>query len=440
MIHHLKTRLGDSLRHSKLVRELAAHALSFAGVCSREKKRRLQHTTHALELTEGRILRSRLVRRLHQAGAFDLENVWIEIARSSPRYQTQFKQKMTLGRSIVLKGHGPGGEKGALLMTFEYNWARLYLGLTHEERIWFDGHYNVVLSTSWSPTDYAMLCLALACTRSQVFVQSCNLSECAAIEALHPRLSCLRTMPCDWIDADGFPAMSKKEREIDLLMVANWGSFKRHWEFFHTLSQMKPDLKVVLIGQKSEGRDKNYILQLAQHLGVKQKLEIHESLPIDRVAEIQSDSKVSVIMTRREGCCVAAVESLMAGCALAMREDAHVGPVAYINERTGMRLRPGHLAEDLQSLLDKAERLAPRNWCIDNALNTRSHHLLNEQLKAYELSLGHPWSRDIVLPRWRPHPTFAKDDEQQMMKPVYDELHERFPQVFADDLIENSWK
>ena len=154
----------------------------------------------------------------------------------------------------------------------------------------------------------------------------------------------------------------------------------------------------------------------------------------------QCNAKVSVIMTRREGCCVAAVESLFAGCALAMREDAHVGPLAYINPRTGLRLRPGRLAEDLMDLLKRAPSLDPRGWAEENVAGPVSRHKLDELLATHAKSTGRPWTRDVVQPQWRPHPAFAREEDREAMRTVYEELHRRFPQVFSDKLLTESWR
>ncbi len=439
-LRRLPLRVEDSLRHSRMVRESLAQLLGLAGGLAASLRKRCQFTMRALEATENATYRARLVRRLNAWDAFTKRDLWLDLARTSPRYQSQYKHRMTLGRSIILKAPSTNGEKGALLMTFEYNWARLFLGLDPTGLAWVNEHFNLILSTSWSPTDYSMLALAVSCIPERLFVQSCNYDECAAIEAMHPRLRCLKTLPCDWIDPSGFQGKPFKDRSIDLLMVANFGEFKRHWEFFQMLTKMPTNLKVVLIGQRSGKRNKEFIERMAREHGVKQQLMVYESLDIEEVLAMQCDSKVSIIMTRREGCCVAAVESMMAGCALAMRDDAHVGPKAYINAHTGRLLRPDHLVEDLLCLLKEADKLDPRGWCLTHACHSRSQKLLNEQLRSHEIEEGRQWTSGIILPRWYPHPTFARPEEQQAMKPIYDELHARFPNVFAANLRMESWR
>ncbi len=325
-------------------------------------------------------------------------------------------------------------------MTFEYNWVRLMLGLSDEEMVWLDAHFDLVLSTSWSPTDYAVLALALSRTRSTLFVQSCNYREIPFIEAFHPRLQCLATLPCDWINPGLYEPKAAAERTTDIVMVANWGEFKRHWELFRALSLMPQDLKVVLIGQPEPGRSKEFIRRLARQFGARQQIEILESLPIAEVAHYQMHAKVSVILTRREGCCVAAVESLFAGCALAMREDAHVGPLAYINGKTGRKLRPGRIHEDLMMLLKSVEDMQPAQWAREHLANEQSHSKLNALLRWEAKQVGRPWTRDLVVPQWRPHPTFTRENEKERLRPAYEDLNRRFPKVFSGTLIDDSWR
>ena len=426
--------------HSPILRGVCARAGAVVAGFMPGQQRKLSWFTRALEMSGALAFHQKIASRMQQRGFFDHRASWVETVRPSVRYQEHFKRRKTLNRSIILKAPGAGGEKGLLLMTFEYNWARLCLGLNEEELVWLAERFNFVFSASWSPTDYAVLGLVVTSFPGTLFVQSCHYAERHLIEAFHPRLKCLETLPCDWISPSSHLPKPFGERRIDLLMVANWGRFKRHWEFFEILAQLPADLNVHLIGQPAEGRDSNFIRQLARLKGVPQQLTIHERLPIHEVAALQADARVSVIMSRREGCCVAAVESLMAGCALVMRDDAHVGPVEYINPQTGTRLRPGHLAEDLQNLLRRAHEVQSRQWCLQNACGDISWRKLNHLLRDHEIASAHPWTQDLAMPSWRPHPTFRHAEEQQRLRPVYQELHLKFPQVFAEDLAENSWK
>jgi len=431
----------DALRYSLAAREAAGWLMFFHAMLSRDLHLRGSRLARAIGFSSSEKLSSLCISQIHsKPGIKGAREVWSQIVLSLPRYRDLLREKPNLDRSIILKAPGENGEKGVLLMTFEYNWARLLLGLSNEELNWMDEHYHFVLSTSWSPTDYAVLALALSSIRGTVFVQSCNYSEVATIERFHPRLKCLPTLPCDWINPDLYAPIPQFERTTDIVMVANWGEFKRHWELFQALSKMPPSLKVVLIGQKEGGRTTDTLRSLAKEFGVPQVLNFIESVSIEEVARQQCNAKVSVIMTRREGCCVAAVESLFAGCALAMRKDAHVGPLAYINERTGLRLAPHMLSIDLMDLIQKADQLESREWARENISGMRSLQKVDAFFEEHARKTGEPWTHGILLPQWRPHPTFSRKEDLELMRPIYQGLYERFPKVFAIDLIANSWR
>ncbi len=432
--------LKDTLRYSPAGRSALGRLNYLRAVTRADPSARAAGLAKALTQAGSEAAIATCTRALSKSPGFENEAVWLGALERFSRYPRLVKRDPLLTRSVVLKSPNESGEKGVLLMTFEYNWARLFMGIPEPDFRWIDERYDLILSTSWSPTDYALLGLALARVKGTVFVQSCNHGEIRAIEGLHPRIKCLPTLPCDWINPALYEPKPFAERRTDIVMVANWGEFKRHWELFAALAKMPRDLKVVLIGQREPGRSRDDIRQLARVFGAHQEIQIHESISIAQVAAQQCDAKVSLILTRREGCCVAAVESLFAGCALAMRADAHVGPLAYINEHTGRRLRPGHIAEDLMTLLNEIAHMEPQNWAAENLACHVSWGKLNALLKAEAQGRDLPWTADIAQPQWRPHPTFADEAEREALRPAYAELHRRFPKVFPTDLITESWR
>ena len=430
--------LIDAIRHNSLSREIAGWCNWLKAAVARTPGSAAAHRCRALDLAESDLLED-LARRSLGPHLVD-PTLWRALVAKLPRYRALIPSSPALTRSIVLKSPGTGGEKGVLLLYFEYNWARLLLGMSPDELRWLGDHYQLVLAASWSPTDYATLALACSTMDGPLFVQPANHSEAPKIAAFHPKLRVLESLACDWVNPEHYKPKPFAERRTDLIMIANWGAFKRHWELFEALAKMPPALRVVLIGQKEGGRTMETIRALAADYCVPQNLELHESLPIDQVSAMQCDAKVSVLMSRREGGCVAAVESLFAGCALAMREDAHVGSRAHINAQTGALLRPGRVAEDLMQLLECAHSLNPRKWAIDHISCQRTTERMNAVLKAHAISEGRPWTRDLALANWRPHPTFARTEEQDAMRPAYEELHRRFPAVFPAALWKESWR
>ena len=428
------------IQYSPLVRESAGWASVLSGLVSGKPAVRAAKLARGLERMAFQTSQDQVAAMLRKSPGFEASDVWRETIANHHQNGLAFSQQPALSRSIILKAPGANGEKGILLLTFEYNWARLLLGAGNEDLRWIAERFHIVLSSSSSPTNYAALSLALSRIPGTVFVQACNPDEYERIESFHPRLKCLPVMPCDWIMPDLYQPKPMAERTRDIMMVAFWGPVKRHWEFFDMLTKLPASLRVTMVGQSDGVRNKDDMIRIARDLGVKQELEVHQSIPVQQVAELQCDAKVSVIMTRREGCCVAAVESLFAGSALAMRADAHIGPQAYIHAQTGMLLRPGRVAKDMATLLERAPGLRPQDWATENVSCYRSQEKLNAYFKQVAAQENRPWTGGIVLPIWRPHPTFARPEEQAALRPVYEELHQRMPAVFSADLISESWR
>jgi len=434
----LSKRIKDSLAHHPLIRELRGYAYAMMGWMGKDKSLAFAKTCRALELANGRQLVARLIRRA-AAVTEDADFCLKSATEHSPRAKT-WKQSPFLARSIILKSPGQGGEKGVLAVYFEYNWLRLLAGVPAEELRRLSNEYELLLIASWSPTDFTVLSLAVAAWSGTIWIQPANHLEIEKLAAFSTKIQVLDSLACDWVNPDFYQPKPFAERSIDLLMIANWGNFKRHWEFFEALTQLPKDLRVVLIGQKEGGRTMATIQQEAKRIGVPQRLEMHESLPIDQVTTMQCNAKVSVLMSRREGGCVAAVESLFAGCALAMRADAHVGSRAHINPQTGALLRPGRIADDLRDLLVRAPDLRPREWAIAHISCQRTTEKLNAKLKTVTEAEERPWTKDLVLANWRPHPTFANQEDQEQLRFAYESLHLRFPTVFPLELWRESWR
>jgi glycosyltransferase involved in cell wall biosynthesis len=360
-------------------------------------------------------------------------NIWREQHIGWTRYP-RAAEDSHVNRSIVLKAPRPTGEKGVLLVMFEYNWLRL---LANVKDLGYLGEkFDIILSTSWSPTDYALLALALQSLSGTIFVQACNYGEIPCIEEFSPRLKCLPVIACDWINPDCYQPKPYAQRQTDILMVANWAPFKRHWQFFDALRQMPRNLRITMIGQEEGGHTLSMLRDQAALFGVKQDIHFVENITIDDVTRYQCDSKISVILSRREGCCVAAVESLFADSPLGMMRDAHVGPKAYINKDTGVLLTPDRMDVQLQQFLDNAGAFRARAWATENISCAKSIAKINALLRSHAERYGAPWTVDLKTPYWRPYPIFLNARDRDEMRPVYKDLYERFPEVFEPDLLE----
>lgn len=422
----LQTRLKDGLTHNRGLRNAKALLQHAAGVLRRDPVQSLL----AYQGAESPWVERRV--NPHRDGKALLNEA--AVIPLLERYRQIYEGDPVLSRSLILKPPGPDGEKGVLYVAFEYNLYRLLRGLADPAELL--NRYDLVLSTSWSPTSYGLLEWALRIVPGTLYLEAGNPAEIAKLEAYHPRIRCVSTMPCEWIHPDNFNPKPHAARAYDILMVANWAPFKRHYELFGALAKLPASLKVALIGQKEAGRTAQSITATARSLGAKQELEVFESLPIQKVREIQCDSKTAVLMSRREGSCVAAMEALFANTPLGMRADAHVGSRKYVNEHTGRLLNPQRgIHRELAALLEAAPHLEPRQWAVNHLTCHHAITRLNSELKQHAAVQGRRWTRDLAAMCWNPYPGYVREKDWQELRPWYEGLHSEFPDVFPLNLV-----
>lgn len=432
-----RIRWADAVRYSRLMPLMVSVLTGIRASLTADKARRLELFLKAYRFADVPLWEKIIYRGIRAWLDPNTSGRWLELQVGWKSYQPAPRHN-TVDRTVVLKEPSTDGEKGVILLTFEYNWLKLLEGI--RDFRWLDEHFDFILSTSWSPSDYGVLGLALSRIRGTIFVQACNYGEIARFERFSPRVKCLRTLPCDWINPAFYRPKPHTQRATDILVVANWAPFKRHWQLFEALRSLPRHLRVTLIGQPEGEHTLEGVRRLATFFSVKQDLEFLQSVPIDEVTRRQCDSKISLILSRREGCCVAAVEALFADAPLGMMHDAHVGPRAYINEHTGRMLRPGGLAYQLEEFLERAASYQPRAWAMRHVSCYQSIERLNALLKEHATSSGQPWTQNATMPCWRPHPTLNYSADAERMRPVYAELHERYPGVFGPDLLQTSFR
>jgi glycosyltransferase involved in cell wall biosynthesis len=437
------TRAKDRLRYSPVSQEALARALaSRASLPGLQEADRVKFLLEAFRISWYPPFLKQLRHKLAPWLDDPVPGFWEQHRIGWERYPTVEKEP-GVTRTVLLKAPGPASgdtpenrERGLILSLFEYNWLRILRGIPDFRD--FETRYNLIFGTSWSPTHYALLGYALSKMRGTVYIQPCNIKEIQKLELFHPRVRCLRQLGCEWISPANYRPKPIADRQVDLLKLANFAPFKRHFHFFRVLSQMSPDLRVTLIGQKEAGRTQDDILREARLFGAPQKITIHESIPPEQVAEIQANSRVATIFSMREGQCIAMVEALFAGASIAMLQGAHLAPTAYVNDRTGTLLQPGREARQLQQLIQNAGQYDPAAWARENISANLSNPRLNAAFRQFEEDAGRPWITDLQPFCYSPYPTLRHNPNRAQLQPAVDRLHQQYPRLFPGDLLETS--
>lgn len=367
--------------------------------------------------------------RLHQLLEPYLEgeaaNIWRANQIGWDHYYGSFGRLNTqkaLTTSLVLKAPQANGEKGVLYCSFEYNWMRLIANYDARAVL---SDYLLIGASSWSPIDFAPLASLAGLSSDPSFIGISNLADVDAYRIMHPVVEPLPILASDWVDPDFYTPKPHREREIDILMVAHWGRFKRHWLLWEALRGMPRNLRVVLVGRNHPGRTDREMREEARSFGVRQDLEFVINVPAERVAELQCNARVSTNFSDREGSCVSVVESLFADSPVAMMHDAHVGAKRYINSKTGVLLHRKGIARQMSRFLEESERFSPREWAVRETGCHITSARLNSILRDYSVRAGLPWTQDIEPLCWRYVPTYLDPSAKERMAPAVDQLRTR---------------
>ncbi len=419
-------RTQGRLRQAVLLRELHGVVL-YAGsrLPGQPLERRLERLVIAARRTDWPWLRRRLRRRLEPHLTGRPAAIWRARRIAMSKYYGEFGgfDGKPVAATIVVKAPGANGEKGVLYSSFEYNWVRL---LDRPDAARLLDEFQLVGASSWSPPDYGAMAHFAGLSREPVLLGVSHPADVEAYRLLEPIVEPLPIMACDWIDPSLYRPRPHASRSIDILMVANWLPFKRHWLLFEALRHMAPQLRVVLVGRSAPDRTAETIRAEARAFGVRQDLELRSDVTIEEVRTLQADARISVLFSRREGSCVAVVESLFADAPVALMREAHVGSKAYVNGETGILVTRRGLARQLSAFLERAATFGARRWAEANVSCHTSSARLNGILRALAARHGRPWTRDIAPLCWRPMPAHVHDADRRRFGDCADSLQRQF--------------
>jgi glycosyltransferase involved in cell wall biosynthesis len=327
-----------------------------------------------------------------------------------------------LPRSVLLKPWLSPREKGVLFVSFEKEWFRLLL---HCDLQAFSDRYNLVVAPSGDPHNL-LNCVFAAAYPGKVITLISNASDLAVLPRLAPNFVAVPLYASNWVLPTLFEARTAADRDVDLIMVANFAKFKRHLTLFAALRNMDRRLRVLLIGQHQDGRTAETIRREAACYGVADRFTVQSNVSYPGVTQALCRARASVILSRREGSCVAIAESLFAGAPAALLESAAIGSRAFINPATGVFLQDHRVARQLTDLIARAESFSPRQWAEENISCFHSSQKLNAIVREQAVAAGGEWTQDIATLCWRPDPALVHMADVERMQPARAEMKQQW--------------
>lgn len=422
MLKRLKIHAEDALRYNPAVRNLLSSSILLKTSGSKaantvEATRIIHRLCQSARLAASRSLMSKaeaaIGRRLL---AVDPEKVpWAEFLPDFGLDRTQ--------KTIVLKRYVSKREKGVVFVSFDNQMARLAKARDLRE---FAARYTLVLSPSWSPPHSIVSYLFPRLYPDPIFCLISNQRDLDIFPRISDKYRMVPLYASNWVDPSKYTTVAAAEKDIDILMVANFGKFKRHHAFFAAIGDLPRNYRIVLVGQTERGRTKETVLNEAAAFGVRDRFEIRQDMAYQELQELMARAKTSLVLSRREGSCVVVVESMFANTPVAVYEDAEMGSRAFVNEHTGRLLRHDNLAAQLKDFVESSARCEPRKWVDQNGVGcVASSQTLNHTLKQQALSSGGGWTEDIATLCWRPDPQYYDPHDAERLRPCYEEIESR---------------
>jgi glycosyltransferase involved in cell wall biosynthesis len=319
-----------------------------------------------------------------------------------------------IGRSVFLKPYISEREKGVLFVSFEYEWFRLYKYCNLKD---FSRRYILIVAPSGDPHNIVN------------YVFPTLISHAEEVDIL-PRVAAnyvaVPLYASNWVHPGLYKPRPRAQRDIDLVMVANFAKFKRHHALFKAIRNMPASLRILLIGQDQDSRTADTILSLAACYGVRERFRLLSNASYEIVADALCRSRASAILSRREGSCVVVAESLFANTPAALLKNAEIGSRDFINSSTGCLLCEGNLTTQLINFIGESDRYSPRVWAEEHISCFRSSWQLNEIVKQHMLAAGQDWTRDLAPLCWRPDPCLVTPEDRQRMKIAQEDVRQRY--------------
>lgn len=319
-------------------------------------------------------------------------NHLITLAGSSEVFNNDQK-KIQLNHPIIIKPYISKNEKGILLMKFEHELEKVVNSNALET---IQARYHIVFLPSWHGLFTPQLLKLAARSSQRFYVMPVNPKDRISCRRLEPYCQAMPFNNASWVKKELFSGY-KGHRDIDCLMVANFGEYKRHWILFKALSKLPPEITAVCVGVPlGDGRTADSIRQEAREYGVHNRVTVIEEPSQEDLRNYFQRAKVFCALSYIEGTFNSVAESLMAGTPVIMFKNAHIGTKELIGSYNGALVSSiSELKDKIASFLQEGNHEDIRKNAqqrVDAASNCIK---LNHLLKEDALNLGYEWSCDI---------------------------------------------
>lgn len=327
------------------------------------------------------------------------------------------------GDLIILKPYDEKtGERGVIMLM--YSEAILAAAAIYDLGA-LAARYMFVIEPSWWGYQDARFLLYLG-SDLDVLVQSPRRADFEFVANLKTNLVPVRVGAGEWGDASVFcPRPADQEATYDAVMVAAWDPLKRHEVFFRAAARFKQEqgraLRIALIGYDL-GWNREAIERLLRQYDLEPDCAIFEDIPHADVARIVADSRVSLLLSHREGANRAIYESMFCGTPIIVYRHQCGVNLDHVNAATGLLADEDELSGAIKQVLDHPEDFEPRAWAMEHAGYLNANKKINAALAQMSDRRSLSWTADIAAKKSAPNLRYAEAGLYKQFAAEYDRL------------------
>ena len=329
------------------------------------------------------------------------------------------------GDLIVLKAYDETtGERGVLMLM--YSEAVLAMAAIYDLAALASRYMFVLEPSSWGYQDVRFL--FYLGSDLDVLIQSPRRADFEFVESLQTNLVPVAVGAGEWVDPSVFrPREAGVAADYDVVMVSAWDPLKRHELFFRTAALRKQNgeraLRFALVGYQM-GWTREPIERLLRQYGLESDCDLYEMIPHAEVARIVAASRVSLLLSHREGANRAIYESMFCDTPIIVYRHQCGVNLDHVNARTGLLADDDELGQAISYVLDHREEFDPRQWALRNAGYRNATQTINAALRRIAERRGLTWTKDIAAKKSAPELRYAEAGRYAEFAAEYERLQQ----------------
>jgi hypothetical protein len=323
------------------------------------------------------------------------------------------------GDLLLLKQSKSDNEKGLIFV--KYNETVNKMVAVYDIARLADYYRFVIEPSTWGYQD--PIFFFLMGLNTEVIIESQFAQDYNYIASIGRNLYPIHLGAGDWVDPEIFSINENMDKKYDFVMIASWLSIKRHSLFFKSISKISSEIKkVAVVGYPISDRTLDDIISESKKYNVTHLVDFYEKLKPKDVAIILQQSKVSLMLTKREGANKALYESFFSNVPVILTNDNIGVNRNHINKYTGVCAHDKDLSQSMLFMLRNYKSFSPRPWALMNTGYINSNTTLNAFIKEIALSKGEKWTQQIHSKKNCPEAVFVNENEMYMSENAIEKL------------------